>query len=195
MTKRERTEERYRKNIEALPVCHDYIFSQNSACIRELLYGGKHVGYNGCGAVALHNVMTFIGKPQNFSDLLRDMENLRMPWLNGAFGTKPWSLGRYFRMKDIPYRKFHSPNEFKAALLTDPIGIVCTWNERFYGLHFYCIYYSAEERAYYTANFRSSSERFRQTSLDEVNSLRFVTGYTVTRSAFVPDKSLFQGSV
>ncbi len=183
MKKRERIEERYRKNRDLLPDYREYIFDQNDARVRSLRFGEKYsVGDNGCGAVAVHNAMKYIGKEQDFCDVLRDMEALRMIWLGGAFGTKPWSPGRYFRQKNILYRKYKSPNDFKAALLTNDIGIVCTWNRRFQGMHFYCAYYSLEENKYYSANFRSGGNDFRPMTLDEINSARFIVGYTLKKA-------------
>lgn len=181
MSKREQIETRYRENISRLPAYRDYIYYQWDPKVAELSFGKRgHIGREGCGAVAIHNVMKFIGKEQNFCDVLRDMEELNMPWLGAKFGTKPRSIDRYFRRHKIPYQKYSSPVDFKAALLTHKIGIVCTWNKRFYGMHFYCIYYSQEENAYYTANFYSpGGKEFRQTLLSDISNFRFIVGYIV----------------
>lgn len=183
MKKRERIEERYRQNRDLLPEYYEYIFDQNTDRARSLRFGEKYsVGDNGCGAVAVHNAMKYIGKEQDFCDVLRDLEALRMTWLGGAFGTKPWSPVRYFRQKNILYRKYKSPNDFKAALLANDIGIVCTWNQRFKGMHFYCVYYSLEENKYYSANFHSDGNDFRPTTLEEINGTRFIVGYTLKKA-------------
>ena len=179
MKKRESIEERARGNIRLLPQYTEYIFDQNAPQVEKLSFGKRgHIGREGCGAVALHNVMRFIGKEQNFCDVLRDMEELDMTWLGARFGTKPLSLGRYFRRYHVPYRRLFSPADFKAALLTNRIGIVNTWNPRFWGMHFYCIYYSSEENTYYTANYHASSG-FQPTRLEEISSLRFFVGYII----------------
>ncbi len=180
MSKREQIEKRYRENLKRLPDCRDYIFDQRSARVERLAYGKYgHIGAEGCGAVAVHNLMKFIGKEQNFCDVLRGMEELDMTWLGAKFGTKPYSLGRWFRKHQIPFEKYSSPNDFKAALLTHRIGIVCTWNKRFYGMHFYCVYYSLEENNYYSANLCSPGTAFMPMPLSEISSLRFVTGYAI----------------
>ena len=179
MKRQDRIEERYRRNIDSLPACSDYVYSQHAPACKDLLFGDKgNVGANGCAAVAVHNVMKYIGRPQNFCDVLRDMEELHMTWLGARFGTKPWALGRYFWKKNIPFSKYKSPNDFKAALLTHPAGIVCTWNKRFYGMHFFCVYFNAEEGKYYTTNF-SSGNGFRQMEIGEISNLRFVNGYII----------------
>lgn len=179
MNRRERIEQRYRENLSFLPDCKGYIFSQQSPEVRGLRFGAHgHIGGEGCGAVAVHNAMKFIGREQNLCAVLHDFEELRMPWLGARFGTKPHALGRYFRLHNIPYRKYGSPNDFKAALLTHHIGIVCTWNKRFKGMHFYCVRYSYEDGAYYTANLGGGSD-WRRITLDEISSLRFITGYII----------------
>ena len=179
MTKRERIRARYEENLRLLPEYRDYIFSQHAAKVKDLCFGTHgHVGREGCGAVAVHNVMKYIGKAQNFCDVLRDFEELRMPWLGARFGTKPHSLGRYFQRHNIPHWKYNAPNDFKAALLTHRIGIVCTWNKKFKGMHFYCVRYAPEDGAYYTANLGGGSD-FRQIALGEISNLRFITGYVV----------------
>ncbi len=179
MKRREQIEARYRDNLNRLPEYRDYIFYQWNKKVADLSFGKRgHIGREGCGAVAIHNVMKFIGREQNFCDVLRDMELLRMPWLGAKFGTKPLSLGRYFSRHKIPYWKYSAPVDFKAALLTHKIGIVCTWNRRFYGMHFYCVYYDPAENAYYSANFYTpGGVEFRPTELSDISNFRFIVGY------------------
>ena len=180
MSKREQIEERYRRNIGRLASCTDYIYDQWSDRVKDLEFGRRgHIGREGCGAVALHNAVKYIGKEQNFCDLLRDMEELDMTWLGARFGTKPWSLSRYFGTNKIPFQKYKSPNDFKAALLTHKIGIVCTWNRRFKGMHFYGVYYSLEENKYYTANLHPTGKGFQAMELHEMSNLRFIVGYAI----------------
>ncbi len=180
MKKREQTAVRYRENLSIQPSYTDYIFNQWHPDVEKLAFGTHgHVGREGCGAVAIHNVMKFIGEGQNFCDVLREMEELNMTWLGARFGTKPLSLGRYFRRHKIPYWKYHFPAEFKAALLSHRIGIVNTWNKRLRGMHFYCVYYSREENAFYTANLRTPGTEFEPITPDEISSRRFIVGYIV----------------
>lgn len=181
MKKAEQIDRRYRENLDLLPVYNDYVFHQTGKIVCSLRYGKNGwMDANGCGAVALHNVMKHIGRTQNLCDVLREMEELRMPWLGARFGTKPWSLGRYFTKHKIPYKKYKSPNDFKAALLTHRVGIVCTWNRPMSdGMHFYCVYYSKEDNMYYTANYGSAKDEFTPIPLSEISNLRFIIGYVV----------------
>ena len=179
MKRQEQIAQRYQANLEQLPDYRAYIFNQWNGAVKGLCFGAHgHIGREGCGAVAVHNVMKFIGETQNFCDVLRDFEELRMPWLGARFGTKPHALGRYFRRHNIPFRKYNSPNDFKAALLTHRIGIVCTWNKKFKGMHFYCVCFSPEDGKYETANLKGGSG-FMEITPDEISNLRFITGYVV----------------
>ena len=180
MKSSERIQERYRDNMKKLPQFGDYIYSQRDPRVRELCYGERgHIAREGCGAVAIYNVMKFIGEDQDFCDVVHDMEKLKMTWLGARFGTKPFSLGRYFRLHDIPFFKMTSPVDFKAALLSHEIGIVCTWNPKLKGMHFYCVFFSPDDEEYFSANLRSEKNEFRKLKLDEISNYRFIVGYVV----------------
>ena len=138
----------------------EFIYGQCNNPISQLCYGKsrKPVSKVGCGVVALYNALVFKGIDAEFSDLLRAMEKLGMPWLFGVFGTKPFSLKRYF----------------KNSLTDGKIGIVCAWNKGFRGLHFYCI--CSENGEYRSMNFVSSDQAL-SFDLLQITPLRFVTGY------------------
>ena len=181
MKRSERALELYRENLEKLPAYDDYIYCQSAEPVGHLRFGTNgRVDSNGCGAVALYNVMKHIGKEQDFCDVIRDEMQLGMLWMGGRFGTKPWTLGRYFMHYKIPFQKYKSPNDFKAALLTHRIGIVCTWNRHVRdGMHFYCVYYSDKENKYSAINYAQSENNTTEICLYEIGNLRFVNGYAI----------------
>ena len=88
----------------------EFIYGQCNNPISQLCYGKsrKPVSKVGCGVVALYNALVFKGIDAEFSDLLRAMEKLGMPWLFGVFGTKPFSLKRYFKKNNIPFKNYIS---------------------------------------------------------------------------------------
>lgn len=181
MKKAEKAERTYQENLKRLPRYNEYVYNQLSEPVGGLRFGTRgRVDSNGCGAVALHNMMKYIGKEQNFCDVIRDEMQLGMVWMAGRFGTKPWTLGRYFMHHKIPFQKYKSPNDFKAALLTHRIGVVCTWNSHVKdGMHYYCIYYSKEENRYYAINERSSENDFAEITLEEIGNFRLINGYVI----------------
>lgn len=154
----------------------EFIYGQCNNPISQLCYGKsrKPVSKVGCGVVALYNALVFKGIDAEFSDLLRAMEKLGMPWLFGVFGTKPFSLKRYFKKNNIPYKNYISVKHFKNSLTDGKIGIVCAWNKGFRGLHFYCI--CSENGEYRSMNFISSDQAL-SFDLLQITPLRFVTGY------------------
>lgn len=152
------------------------IYGQCNSPIAQLCYGRTRqtVAKTGCGAVAVYNALVLSGKNAVFEDVLREMERLRMPWMFGLFGTKPFALRRYFRKNNIPYKNYLSSKSFKNALHDGKIGIVCAWNRGFKGLHFYCLY--RENDNLLSLNFISSNKA-QSFELSEITPLRFVTGY------------------
>ena len=179
--KARRIEERYRDNLRLLPSFTDGIYSQHDGRVAELAYGEHgHIGREGCGPAAVYNALRHIGEARVLPEVIRDMEKLSLPWLGARFGTKAFSLGRIFRLYGVPCEKCVSPTEFKGRLADSRVGIVCTWNPRFYGMHFFSVYYDKRGGAYYSANFRNTGKGFRRTAIDEISSLRFIAGYLLT---------------
>ncbi|MBR1484016.1 MAG: hypothetical protein IJ598_13775 [Ruminococcus sp.] len=155
---------------------HQYIYGQCNAPVASLCYGKakKPVAEVGCGAVALYNAMTAKGIPVEFENLLREMEALKMPWLFGVFGTKPLSLRRFLRKNNIPFKNYISLQRFKHQLTDNHVGIVCAWNPRFYGIHFYCVL--PQDGQLYSLNYISSNQK--QPFDDNILSVtRFIIGY------------------
>ena len=178
MPKYERIETRFRENTALLGTYYDHIFDQHSKRVYALKFGDSgNIGANGCGPVAVHNAMKLIGMTVNFCDVIRDFEELKLSRIRGLFGTKPFYLGRYFRKHNIPYEKYNSPAEFKSDLIDHKAGIICTWNKRMKGMHFYCIFYDKSDEKYYTANCYSNCSGFREIKLSDISDRRFVVGY------------------
>lgn len=175
-------QERYQYNQSRLSDFHGYIFGQCVPPIAELKYGRccGSVAQKGCGAAAVYNALRYIGRKQPVCEVLREMEQLRMPWIFGLFGTKPFSLRRYFRKNNIPFENYCGYSRFLSALKENSIGIICSWNKRFRGIHFYCVY--SENDKLYSLNYYNSQK---EEPFDgrETNGLRFITGYVINKQA------------
>ena len=94
------------------------IYGQCNSPIAQLCYGRTRqtVAKTGCGAVAVYNALVLSGKNAVFEDVLREMERLRMPWMFGLFGTKPFALRRYFRKNNI-YSIIYIYEDFSIEIL------------------------------------------------------------------------------
>lgn len=155
---------------------HNLIYGQCNNPVSTLCYGRKRkpVSQVGCGVVAVYNALVFKGRDAEFTEVLKSMEEMRMPWFFGVFGTKPFSLRRFFRENNIPNMNYISSKRFIGSLTNGRIGIVCAWNRGFRGLHFYCVY--RENGEYLSLNFISSNQP-QSFDINEITPLRFVTGY------------------
>lgn len=76
----------------------DLIENQNRGAVSSLRFGLKNTGYNGCGWIACHNVMTLLGKKTLPHITVLSLEMLLSPLCLGFFGANPLSLVIYLRL-------------------------------------------------------------------------------------------------
>lgn len=156
---------------------NDYITRQKDPAIASLPYGRlkKTVDHVGCGLVAVYNVMLRLGQPQAFEDVVRDAQRLRLPWLFGVFGTKPWALTKYFREKGVPCTRTNDCEAWQAALQNCRAAILCTWNDkRRHGIHFYAVV--NENGSLYALNRYSNCDHPTPYAPTDARKDRFITG-------------------
>ena len=171
-------ERRYQANKSRLEGFNEYIYGQTKAPASEVKYGsaGRNVSYVGCGVAAIYNVMRFIGKPQSFADVVKDSEILRLPFFGGRFGTKTKKLGRYFKLHNIDFTEYRNYDNFKKALPSHKICIICSWNDKITdGIHFYCVY-PREDGSFKSINYYSSDRPF-DFDLSTLRKDRFIIAY------------------
>ena len=68
-----------------------YIIRQSP--IKKVFFGAKPLSYNGCGIIALHNILLCLGKEKSFSQIILENEKNALLW--GLFGLSPMGLKRY----------------------------------------------------------------------------------------------------
>ena len=154
-----------------------YLTRQNDLRIASLRYGRarRKICNVGCGLVALYNCMKRLRKPQGFAQIIADAQRLRMPWLFGFFGTKPRSLGRYFKLHGFPYIQTDSPQMFCKELPNVNAAIICTWcDKRTHGIHFFTVIQSGGKLVALNRYNADEPTRF---SPNEVRPDRFICGY------------------
>ncbi len=155
----------------------NYLFRQDDPAVAALRYGraGKTVDRVGCGLVAIYNLMKRLGCPQELSAVIQEAQRLHMPWLFGLFGTKPRSLGRYFRKMGVPFTRTDSCAAFREQLGGAAAAIVCTWNDkRTDGIHFYTIF---NENGRLTSLNLCCADAPLPFSASSLRGDRFITGY------------------
>lgn len=161
----------------------EYVTGQNDSRIGGLPYGRakRKIAAVGCGLVAIYNVMRRLHCPQTLEEIICDAQKLKMPWLFGVFGTKPKSLGRYFRLKKIPFEQTSDSAAFLKMLPTADAAIICTWNnKRTDGIHFFTVF---NDSGKFTALNQYNADTPTVFSFETVRRNRFITGYLFYRKS------------
>lgn len=89
------------------------------------------VSMNGCGVIAIFNVLHAMGMNPNFAEIIHDVESDSGTFACGYFGTDPTHFSRYFKSKNIPVKQYFLQSRFEAALSKMSDGqyaIMCFWN-------------------------------------------------------------------
>lgn len=160
-----------------------YVTRQNDPLIGSLAYGRakRQIANVGCGLVAIYNIMSRLRCPQTVEEIIRDAQRLKMPWLFGIFGTKPKSLGRYFRQKKIPFEQTSDSAVFLKKLPAADAAIICTWNsKRTEGIHFFAV---LNDNGSFSALNQYNADTPTAFSAEAVRRDRFITGYLFYRKA------------
>ena len=132
--------ERDSYNRKILKDYRGYIFRQDDERVRDLKYGNfLKVGQNGCGAVAVYNVMLAIGKRVDLCDVLLEFELNHMGRLDGLLGTSPRRITRYFDAHGVDYTVINSFKEYKSRMNEFDISIIFMGERKSLVQHYYCI--------------------------------------------------------
>ena len=127
-------------NRSKLKEFHGYIFRQDDERIKDLKYGAFFkVGQNGCGAVAVYNVMLEIGKPVDFCDVLLEFELNHLGRVNGLLGTSPRRLPRYFEAHGVDCEVINDFEEYKRRANDYDISIIHIREKKSLVEHYFCV--------------------------------------------------------
>ena len=77
----------------------DFIFGQKNDEIGALSIGRVTVGYAGCGPIAVHNALAFLGTPARLDEIIGCYEKNGGLVLGGLMGTKPKTAADFLRAK------------------------------------------------------------------------------------------------
>ena len=145
-------------------------FIEDQENYSDMSYGIKPLSYNGCGLIAIYNVLYHLTKKEdiNFASIIKDMEYDGILF-NGLFGTSMKAVDDYF--KKIGYRTKSSSRvryydkigrETDAAILT----IFNNAYNIFQGLHFIAI--TKEQGRYYIHNNGGSYSKIAYNSITDI---------------------------
>ncbi len=74
-----------------------YIIRQSA--FKSIRFGVKDISYNGCGIIAMHNILLYLKKEKPFSEIVS--ENEKNAILYGLFGLSPYGMGKYLLTNGI----------------------------------------------------------------------------------------------
>ena len=137
---------------------------------KDMFYGTKSLSYNGCGLIAIYNVLYHLTKRENinFASIIKDLENDGI-LLGGIFGTSMKAIADYF--KKIGYRTKSSSKirDYDRIGIETDASILTIFNNAFnifQGLHFIAI--TKEHGKYYVHNNGDYSYNIAYNSITDV---------------------------
>ena len=108
-----------------------FIFSQRSKAVANMRFGLKPIWYNGCGIIAVYNALLLLGFQFDLRNIADYFERRgKMLW--GLFGTKPWSIGGFFKKNGFKIRLCR----WKKA--DNGVYVIAVWNKR-PGMHYMAV--------------------------------------------------------
>lgn len=125
----------YNKKI---PQGNGYINGQAKCSVSDMKYGLFTMAYNGCGVIALYNLMFFKGKKMSVADIAREI----YPYssiLFGIFGNRMLRICRFFDSHRIKYKNVGKSADTISSFPKYDCCILGLWNgyrNPFKGKHF-----------------------------------------------------------
>lgn len=136
---------RFRKNKKIVGKFNGFIYGQNvkhnGYNIQNVLLGVNNckVGSNGCGLVAVYNVMKWIEKYQYFPNVIVEAEINDMLVLGGSLGVSDKKIGEYFHAHKVKYDKIETVSKLKSKIGKYRISIIYVRNNRSISRHYFCV--------------------------------------------------------
>lgn len=114
---------------KTLPKPVGYINNQRGR--KNWKYGvGSNIADNGCGVIAIYNVMQKLGRHVDFADLIFDIDSKSGDLFYGIGGVDVSHFREYFCLKGIGFKGYYSYSSMKTALENmslDQMAIVSFW--------------------------------------------------------------------
>ena len=101
----------YRFNMHLNIKYNSYIYGQAERKYFALTFGGSTVMDKGCVSVALYNAMFKIGRKQNLSQIILELELNEMILNNGFKGTLNVAVPTYFKGHKVSYKEYDNTYE------------------------------------------------------------------------------------
>ena len=142
----------YYFNKKNSPLFFGYIFGQYDKRIKNVRMGTSNVllRNNGCGLVAIYNVLIMLGKRQYLHQIILEAElNGMLSW-GGTFGTSSSGIEKFFKSHGFKFKKVETYKKLKKERSKTSIIILYMRNEGSLSRHYYCVYRTSS--GYYSLN-------------------------------------------
>ncbi|MDR0751283.1 MAG: hypothetical protein LBF12_01655 [Christensenellaceae bacterium] len=109
-----------------------YINNQNNGGFQNWKFGLSTMDKNGCGVIAVYNLLRMRGEPKNLAFVAYEIETNSGTLAFGIFGTDPTHFGEYFKSKNIKttaYTNLTKLEEDAKKMSTSQKIILEIWNE------------------------------------------------------------------
>ncbi len=158
-----------------------YIFGQSNHPISSMRYGCFNMSYNGCELIAVYNALKYLGFFKPLYEIISDFERKGYIWLDGVFGTKPQTVGRYLADNGLQVKRFYSAKEMDKAVKKDRCFIIIYAHLR--GIHTVMARGIGENGEIAVLNRHNNSTREEiaasVTSLIKTDGIKMIVGYLV----------------
>ena len=170
---------RDKKNRNILRGFNNYIYGQDTYPVSGLSFGGGYykVYSNGCGLVAVYNVMKYIGKFKYFQNVILEAEMNDMLWQGGMFGVKDEKIRSYFNAHKVKFTKYETLTKLKKNIDKYRITIVYVRNNYTLSRHYYCIV--KKKNGYKTLNFHNNNKGYKDFNFNKIDDRHFIRAICV----------------
>ncbi len=80
------------------------LYYQRSEPLCKMRFGIRPMSFNGCGIIAVYNVLILLGRPDTIQNIAYHYER-NGRWLWGLWGIKPWKIGSFLLKKGFDVNK------------------------------------------------------------------------------------------
>lgn len=125
---------------EKLPPIQGLLNGQRLSPLDNIPFGCSTVGFSGCETIAIHNLLTLLGRPQTYQSILRTVEC--DCWLFGWFGIFPHRIQKSLSRAGVTAKKTADRGLLIRAAADGTPVILSYWTKRrlFSAIHTVCIY-------------------------------------------------------
>ena len=107
---------------------------------KEWRYGTNTMDYNGCGVIAMYNILVGLNKRKDLKDIAYDFDRNSGTIVSGLFGSDPTHFSTYFLQNRINYKRYSSYESLQEGINNmkdNQMILVCaeTGSNIFSGVH------------------------------------------------------------